>query len=179
LDEIIGPDLAREGLRRLKPISRLAASIMPDPGSDMARVCMLESSNYMRNQLLRDADWAGMAHGIEIRVPLVDVTLLRSVAPAIHALKQHEGKVALARSPSRPLPDEIVTRPKTGFSVPTGAWIQAAMGEGHSTAKRLQSKGLISRAWAPVVLKQSTSSSWKGHLSSKKIGLECSAVVAS
>jgi asparagine synthase (glutamine-hydrolysing) len=37
----------------------------------------------MRNQLLRDADWAGMAHGIEIRVPLVDLTLLRAIAPAI------------------------------------------------------------------------------------------------
>jgi len=30
----------------------------------------------MRNQLLRDADWAGMAHSLEIRVPLVDVELL-------------------------------------------------------------------------------------------------------
>jgi asparagine synthase (glutamine-hydrolysing) len=178
LDEIIGPDLAREGLRRLKPISRLAASIMPDPGSDMARVCMLESSNYMRNQLLRDADWAGMAHGIEIRVPLVDVTLLRSVAPAIHRLKQHEGKVALARSPGTPLSDEILTRPKTGFSVPTGAWMRAAMGDRHSAETLMQSKGLISRAWASVVLKQSASSALKGHLSSKKISLECSAPVA-
>ena len=37
----------------------------------------------MRHQLLRDADWAGMAHGVEIRVPLVDVTLLKSVAPLL------------------------------------------------------------------------------------------------
>jgi len=32
----------------------------------------------MRNQLLRDADWAGMAHSVEILVPLVDIELLRS-----------------------------------------------------------------------------------------------------
>ena len=35
----------------------------------------LEKRLYLRNQLLRDADWAGMAHGVEIRVPLVDARL--------------------------------------------------------------------------------------------------------
>ena len=65
---------------------------MPDPGSDVARVCALESAHYMRNQLLRDADWAGMAHGVEIRVPLVDVTLLRSLAPAIDGLGAGAGQ---------------------------------------------------------------------------------------
>lgn len=151
LCEIVGPDVAREGFYRLNPMHRLAASIMPDPGSDMARVCALESCHYMKNQLLRDADWAGMAHGLEIRVPLVDATLLRSVAPAIHGLKQTEGKIALARSPSKPLPDEIVKRPKTGFFVPTGAWMEAAIRKRHLGAKRPEAKGLISRAWAPVV----------------------------
>ena len=80
LPQIMDPDLAREGLRRLQPLRRLDASLAPDPGSDVARVCALESAHYMRNQLLRDADWAGMAHGVEIRVPLVDETLLQSLA---------------------------------------------------------------------------------------------------
>ena len=170
LHEIIGPDVAREGLRRLNPTSRLAASIVPDPGSDMARVCVLESCHYMKNQLLRDADWAGMAHGLEIRVPLVDVTLLRSVAPAIHALKQDEGKIALARSPSKPLPDEIVTRPKTGFFVPTGAWMQAVI-KRQSGTKSMEAKGLISRAWADVVLKRSRSKFSKFPLDENQISL--------
>ena len=34
----------------------------------------------MRNQLLRDTDWASMAHGLEVRVPLVDSVLLSSAA---------------------------------------------------------------------------------------------------
>src|SRR5262249_3771932 len=72
LKEVIDPDVAREGLRRLRPLRRLTADLTPDPGSDVGRVCVLESAQYMRNQLLRDADWAGMAHGVEIRVPLVD-----------------------------------------------------------------------------------------------------------
>src|SRR4029077_9301282 len=83
LPVIMDPEIARDGLRRLKPLSRLAASLVPDPRSDSARVCVLESMHYMRNQLLRDADWAGMAHSIEIRVPLVDFKLLAGLAPAI------------------------------------------------------------------------------------------------
>ena len=115
LAQIMDPDFAREGLRRLKPLRRLAASLVPDPGSDVARVCALESAHYMRNQLLRDADWAGMAHSIEIRVPLVDVTLLKSLAPAIGGLVPGAGKAALANAPTVPLPNEIVSRAKTGF----------------------------------------------------------------
>ena len=86
LPEVMDPEIAREGLRRLKPLRRLAASLEPDPSSDIARVCVLESAHYMRNQLLRDADWAGMAHSLEIRVPLVDFTLLGALAPAIPAI---------------------------------------------------------------------------------------------
>ena len=76
LTQVMEAGLAREGLRRLQPLKRLSASLVPDPGSDVGRVVVLESTQYMRNQLLRDADWAGMAHGVEIRVPLVDETLL-------------------------------------------------------------------------------------------------------
>ena len=84
LSEVMERDFAREGLRRLKPLRRLAACLVPDPGSDTARVCALESSHYLRNQLLRDADWAGMAHGIEIRVPLVDVSAAQVSRPGDH-----------------------------------------------------------------------------------------------
>src|SRR6516162_7558578 len=54
LNEVMDPDLAREGLRRLKPLRRLAENLSPDPASNVGRVCVLESAHYMRNQLLRD-----------------------------------------------------------------------------------------------------------------------------
>src|SRR5262249_55500163 len=118
LSEVMDPDLAREGLRRLKPLRRLDENLLPDPGSNTGRVCVLESAHYMRNQLLRDADWAGMAHGVEIRVPLVDVTLLKTLAPTIPGLVSRMGKKALANAPRVSLPAEIASREKTGFSVP-------------------------------------------------------------
>jgi asparagine synthase (glutamine-hydrolysing) len=153
LPEVMDAEIAREGLRRLKPLRRLAASLTPDPSSDIARVCVLESAHYMRNQLLRDSDWAGMAHSIEIRVPLVDFTLLAGLAPAIPALTPGAGKAALAKAPTVPLPNEIVTRAKTGFGVPTGAWMNAAAGEGSApTGRAPEAKGLVSRRWSRAVL---------------------------
>ena len=90
--------------------------------SDALRVSALESSHYMRSQLLRDSDWAGMAHSLEIRIPLVDAVLSRAVAPHLATLDPGAGKRILANAPSTPLPPEIVDRKKTGFGIPVGAW---------------------------------------------------------
>jgi asparagine synthase (glutamine-hydrolysing) len=106
----------------------------------------------MRNQLLRDADWAGMAHGIEIRVPLVDVTLLKSLAPVITNLAPAAGKAALARAPFMPLPEAVVSRAKTGFSVPTGAWMSVAFPHGKPFEGTHQPSEPVSRCWSRVVL---------------------------
>jgi asparagine synthase (glutamine-hydrolysing) len=148
LNKIIGPDCAREGLRRLKPLHRLTASLLPDPKSAVARVCALESAHYMRNQLLRDADWAGMAHGVEIRAPLVDIALLKSLAPAIGGLVPGAGKAALAKAPSLALPDDIVKRAKTGFGIPTGTWMAKVAGFDAAP----NTKGRASRNWSHQVL---------------------------
>ena len=153
LARLVDPEILHEGLRRLKPLGQLAKMLEPDPGSDVARVCALESAHYMRNQLLRDADWAGMAHSVEIRVPLVDRILLRSLAPGLGSLSPGKGKEALARAPSRGLPQEVIDRAKTGFAVPTGAWMdgfaEQAIG---AAASRAEIKGLQSRRWSRVVL---------------------------
>jgi asparagine synthase (glutamine-hydrolysing) len=126
LPALIGPDLAHEGLARLRPLDHIQATLRPDPGTPFARVAAMESSLYMRNQLLRDADWAGMSHSLEIRLPLVDATLLRTLAGLLGTAARLNGKALLAASPSRPLPPAILTRPKTGFTIPTGRWVERA-----------------------------------------------------
>jgi asparagine synthase (glutamine-hydrolysing) len=95
-----------------------------------------------------------MAHGVEIRVPLVDVRLLKELAPAIPSLAAQTGKAALANAPATPLPAAIVARAKTGFAVPTGAWMNAAAGKTAIAMKSgpLAAKGLISRGWSQTVL---------------------------
>lgn len=141
LDAVLDRATVAEGLARLD-IAGLIACALPGGGgaSDNQRVSALESTIYMRNQLLRDSDWAGMAHSLEIRVPLVDYTLLGHVAPMMGAITPGAGKAALAGAPSRPLPDAIVNRPKTGFTIPVAAWLS---GSGSGVIDRRDS-----RAWA-------------------------------
>ena len=83
LDQVLARETVREGLRRLEPLALVRAEITPRPRSSFAKVAALESSVYMRNQLLRDTDWASMAHSLEVRVPLVDATLLKVTAPLL------------------------------------------------------------------------------------------------
>jgi asparagine synthase (glutamine-hydrolysing) len=119
LPHLLDPDLVRAGWRTLQPMLQLEATVK-DIASDRLRVSALEMTWYMRNQLLRDSDWAGMAHSLEIRVPLVDLNLLRAVVPlALHS----QGKARMARTPASPLPYAILKRRKTGFSTPVRDWL--------------------------------------------------------
>jgi asparagine synthase (glutamine-hydrolysing) len=147
LADLMEPAQFRDGLRRLEAIAMLENALHPDPGSDMARVATLESRFYMGNQLLRDADWAGMAHSLEIRVPFVDAWLLRSVAPYFDHVAPPAGKQALSRTPERPLPAEVTDRPKTGFTVPVDRWTGSAAESGPG-----RPNGVASRRWSRVVL---------------------------
>jgi len=143
LDGAMDPVMAREGLLELDLLGLFADSLHPDPGSDNGRVSALETCNYMRNQLLRDTDWASMAHSVEIRVPLVDFALLEAIAPRIASLKPGEGKVLLANAPVTPVPADVVARPKTGFGIPVGDWLRGDV-EHHEDRR-------TSRRWAHVV----------------------------
>jgi asparagine synthase (glutamine-hydrolysing) len=68
-------------------------------------VGQIESTTYMRNQLLRDSDWASMDHSLELRTPLVDAWLLRDLQPMLGAFSQFPNKRLLAESPAKPLPE--------------------------------------------------------------------------
>jgi asparagine synthase (glutamine-hydrolysing) len=123
LQDVIGADTTRLGLQRLRPIRHIEASSRPTPRSSFARIAALESSLYMRNQLLRDTDWASMAHSLEVRVPLVDAMLLRNLA-SITVKNGWRSKRLLADSLRVPLPHSVVERPKTGFTTPVQTWLQ-------------------------------------------------------
>lgn len=124
LDTVLDPAMASKGLTELRPLSLVEAEIDPNPLSDNGHVAAMEAGLYMKNQLLRDTDWAGMAHSLEVRVPLIDWTLLKAIAPLVSGLKPGEGKALLAQAPSAPLPAEVTDRDKTGFSIPVTAWLK-------------------------------------------------------
>ena len=121
LPDVLDPDLIREGWRELDTLSRLEATV---DGIEPPRlkVTALEAAWYMRNQLLRDSDWASMAHSLEIRVPFVDVQLLRALVPMLKS-SSPPTKVAAAQGTARPLPQALLQRKKTGFSIPVREWL--------------------------------------------------------
>jgi asparagine synthase (glutamine-hydrolysing) len=124
LSDLIGKETAKEGLERLAMLDSIRDAMSPDPGTAFSRIAALESTLYMRNQLLRDIDWASMAHSLEVRVPLVDAFLLRKVAPAVFKSRRRDAKDMLASSPRTPLPEAIMTRKKTGFTLPIREWLE-------------------------------------------------------
>jgi asparagine synthase (glutamine-hydrolysing) len=132
-----------EGLQRLATASALAATIArlrAAAATDHAQVAALESSWYMRNQLLRDTDWSSMAHSVEVRVPFVDFALLERLGPAIASSCPPSKRDLAACCPI--LPDLVSKRPKTGFTTPVRQWI--AEGGGGVAARGL-------RGWASRV----------------------------
>jgi asparagine synthase (glutamine-hydrolysing) len=126
LPELLPAEVVRDGLAQLAPQLTLEHLLDPTPRSAWAQVAVLESTQYMRNQLLRDTDWASMAHSLEVRVPLVDHVLLSKLAPSLMHTRHLHGKRWLANSPLRALPEAVRHRPKTGFATPIAQWLQAA-----------------------------------------------------
>jgi asparagine synthase (glutamine-hydrolysing) len=149
LPGMIGAERASAGLEAHDPVAYAAAVISPScNGSSLpsrleypqSEVRRLEQCLYMRNQLLRDADWAAMASSVEVRLPLVDRPLWRAFTREPLATTRRSGKAALLRDVVAKLgtafPDEIWGRPKSGFAVPIADWmVPAADAKGDTAGK--------------------------------------------
>jgi asparagine synthase (glutamine-hydrolysing) len=89
------------------------------------RVSYLESRCYMLNTLLRDADVMSMSQGLEVRVPLIDHELAKAVLALPGEWKLNgTPKKLLVAALAGSLPDEIVHRPKRGFTLPFEHWMR-------------------------------------------------------
>ena len=149
LDQVLDRETVHMGLERLRPLALVASALVPEPGADFGKVAALEASLYMRNQLLRDTDWASMAHGLEVRVPLVDSRLLEAVAPILLQDGEPRGKRALAAASRVPLPEAVLKRIKTGFTTPIASWLQRMPGQRYTSVPMLAAPNCRwARRWA-------------------------------
>ncbi len=129
LTGILDAEMVRDGWGELGSIREMNGMVAPlddakvKVQADFLRVSALELHYFMRTQLLRDADWAGMAHSVEIRVPMADMVLLRKIAP-LRASEFAPRKPEFVSALRTPLPREVVTRPKSGFVIPVREWMQ-------------------------------------------------------
>ncbi|HSG40492.1 MAG TPA: asparagine synthase (glutamine-hydrolyzing) [Thermoanaerobaculia bacterium] len=119
LPGLIGRDLAEEGLR-----AHDLAGTNGHVRDGWTAVHEMETARYMRNQLLRDSDWASMAWSVELRVPLVDAWLRERLARNGFEPARSQGKAALVRQAAPELPEAVWTRPKSGFYIPVAEWMR-------------------------------------------------------
>jgi asparagine synthase (glutamine-hydrolysing) len=129
------------------------------------RVSYLESRCYMLNTLLRDSDFMSMAHGLEVRVPLIDHRLAEQAMrlPGAWKMSKAEPKPLLVGALRGALPESIVHRPKRGFTLPFERWVREALRPEVEGALRKISDGALGSEWSG----QAATSVWSDFVSGK------------
>lgn len=129
---------ARESALLLSENARFLTAYNADPAESVAArraddpinaVSLCELRGYMANTLLRDTDCMSMAHSLEVRVPFVDVAVIRFVLSLPGAWKVNGGrqKPLLQDALGDLLPPEVTHRPKMGFTLPFEHWMQSRL----------------------------------------------------
>ena len=109
----------------------------------------LEVTRYMRNQLLRDSDVFSMAHGLELRVPFVDVRLAEVLWAIPPEIRLRQGKHLLLEAVPE-VPEWVWNQPKRGFRFPFQQWMEGQFGELMEVARQQSPVSLNAwyRVWA-------------------------------
>jgi len=86
----------------------------------------VDVSTYLVDDLIAKIDIATMAHALEARSPFLDHELMQLAAsvPAEMKVRGSQKKWILRRALRGLIPDEILDRPKQGFSVPESDWLR-------------------------------------------------------
>jgi asparagine synthase (glutamine-hydrolysing) len=95
----------------------------------LAIVQYLDMKTYLPGDILTKVDRASMAHALEVRVPLLDHQFVEwaSGIPSSMKLCAGEGKHIFKKSMQSYLSDDILYRPKMGFSIPVASWLRGPL----------------------------------------------------
>jgi asparagine synthase (glutamine-hydrolysing) len=95
----------------------------------MEQQAFFDMKYYLQDDLLVKVDRATMRHSLETRVPLLDYRIVEFALNLSPELKVKNGvsKYLLKQVLYDFVPEEIFNRPKWGFSVPLGSWLQGEL----------------------------------------------------
>lgn len=114
-----------------------------------AAVSILETRFYAGNMVLRDSDITGMAHSLEIRVPMFDTRVLNyamSLTARARMPRKRANKQILRSAFEDLIGQEILARPKSGFGLPIKTWMQTSLRDECETAlNTLKSMNVVRR----------------------------------
>jgi asparagine synthase (glutamine-hydrolysing) len=94
-------------------------------GDHVSRMCQADTQMFLPGLNLAYTDRASMAASTEVRVPFVDVEMVKAAfsVPGRAKIAGRRQKLALKSAAEAWLPAEIIHRPKGSFSAPLRAWI--------------------------------------------------------
>ena len=128
-DRIFSPEVraAIAPCDAFKRYRELAESVLPhDP---VAQMLYTDSSVILPDVYFEKVDKSTMAHGVEVRVPMVDTRLAAYVfgLPTRHKVHGLQKKHVLRAALRGVVPDSILDRPKAGFGVPVSSWLRTSL----------------------------------------------------
>jgi asparagine synthase (glutamine-hydrolysing) len=126
--ELLGAERISEETDSYTALLEDAVARHPESGA-MTLVSFAEARTYMHDVLLRDTDQMSMAHGLEVRVPLLDHHLVEFVMGLADDVKTPRDvpKQLLVESLGDLLPADCVMRPKQGFVLPFDQWMKSEL----------------------------------------------------
>ncbi len=88
-----------------------------------------DAETYLPDDVLAKVDRAAMACSLETRAPFLDHRVAATAArvPLSMKLQGGVGKAILRKLLAREVPNDLIDRPKAGFSVPVGAWLRGPL----------------------------------------------------
>jgi asparagine synthase (glutamine-hydrolysing) len=89
----------------------------------------LDRHTYLAEGVLAKVDRMSMAHGLEVRSPLLDQEIIELSLRVARAdkIRGSTGKRLLRRLAAEVLPPEVVSARKSGFAPPVSAWIRGPL----------------------------------------------------
>ncbi len=102
----------------------------------LALIQYIDTHTYLVGDINTKVDRASMAHSLEVREPLMDHELVEWVAtlPSAMKLRGSNGKAIFKKAMEPHLPNDVLYRPKMGFSVPLARWLRGPLRQRLRTA---------------------------------------------
>jgi asparagine synthase (glutamine-hydrolysing) len=149
----------------------LAKAVLADVhGRDLLdQALYLDTRMFLPDGILICNDKMSMAASLELRVPFLDVELMRFVEriPARMRVRPRAGKRIHRMAMERILPRGIADRPKHGFATPYDDWLRASLGE--EVERRYEPRAPLAELIRPEAVKTLVAEHRRGRADHKAI----------
>lgn len=127
--QLLNHDLAAQ-LNGYRPEQRLHDHfVTASPSDTLGGMIAADVNVTLPDDFLVKVDRASMAHGLEVRPPLLDHELIELAAriPSPWKVRSGETKWILKQAYEKQLPAEVLWRPKQGFEIPIDSWLRGPL----------------------------------------------------